>query len=633
MADTSNLSQFLTDVADAIRTKKETTEPIPAANFDSEILDITTGMMTKEDYKNACSIATEINPDGTVINMFNNSTWYEEYQSGAFEIDGTGINYYRRYEGGLCWVTNKIDGLTIGTTYTVTFTATSDNPVIANNTHVDIQDADYNVTASVNVINGQKMKMTFTATEETHYLRMITTEATFGWVRFRDFMCYAGTGDYAYTAYVDGKQIDLNYALSNILIEKNTDILPENIRRGVTIFDVEGTVETGATSMITLPKYMVYTPKDSASGFENVNDTWVENYTGNISYDVYTQSKILCLIPEATEMTINYTGTGTGWYYACLICSTLDEQFPMYNPLVPTNDAKYVHKTLFNSTNYTSATYTIPAGVHTITVRGQQKDNYYNYTTAYTNQNKFTLSDTSTVELPFRGLYIQLPDYNDFDLLDVIIINNELAIRNTDGWFILDDFRFDDNTVAETVSENLHEINSTTTLYHLQGNYFFTVDTSLDNSSSLTYYVLANDELLKLTSFYNSNAYTEFYGYITDEYNERRLFDYLGSEYSSVTGNRRVWKSENDYAYVINGNLSTHYTFIAGPMQVTTYDWNNPSTPGEVLTLEGCYLPMSVYEDCKVSDTLFEATSDFLEVIDTNGMSQYVTRIEVIIND
>ena len=43
MADTSNLSQFLTDVADAIRTKKETTEPIPAANFDTEILSIETG--------------------------------------------------------------------------------------------------------------------------------------------------------------------------------------------------------------------------------------------------------------------------------------------------------------------------------------------------------------------------------------------------------------------------------------------------------------------------------------------------------------------------------------------------------------------------------------------------------------
>lgn len=48
MADTSNLSNFLEDVADAIRIKKETTEKIPAANFDTEILGITTGMDTSD---------------------------------------------------------------------------------------------------------------------------------------------------------------------------------------------------------------------------------------------------------------------------------------------------------------------------------------------------------------------------------------------------------------------------------------------------------------------------------------------------------------------------------------------------------------------------------------------------------
>lgn len=48
MADISNLSNFLEDVANAIRTKKETTEKIPAANFDTEILGITTGMDTSD---------------------------------------------------------------------------------------------------------------------------------------------------------------------------------------------------------------------------------------------------------------------------------------------------------------------------------------------------------------------------------------------------------------------------------------------------------------------------------------------------------------------------------------------------------------------------------------------------------
>lgn len=48
MADTSNLTSFLGDIADAIRTKKETIEEIPAANFDQEILSIETGANTSD---------------------------------------------------------------------------------------------------------------------------------------------------------------------------------------------------------------------------------------------------------------------------------------------------------------------------------------------------------------------------------------------------------------------------------------------------------------------------------------------------------------------------------------------------------------------------------------------------------
>lgn len=48
MADTSNLTTFLGDVADAIREKKGTDLPIPAANFDTEILGITTGIDTSD---------------------------------------------------------------------------------------------------------------------------------------------------------------------------------------------------------------------------------------------------------------------------------------------------------------------------------------------------------------------------------------------------------------------------------------------------------------------------------------------------------------------------------------------------------------------------------------------------------
>ena len=48
MADTSNLSQFLTDVAGAIKEKTGKTDKIPAANFDQEILSIETGIDTSD---------------------------------------------------------------------------------------------------------------------------------------------------------------------------------------------------------------------------------------------------------------------------------------------------------------------------------------------------------------------------------------------------------------------------------------------------------------------------------------------------------------------------------------------------------------------------------------------------------
>ena len=57
MADISNLSNFLEDVADAIRTKKETTEKIPAANFDTEIRSIPTSGIDTSD---ATAVAKDI---------------------------------------------------------------------------------------------------------------------------------------------------------------------------------------------------------------------------------------------------------------------------------------------------------------------------------------------------------------------------------------------------------------------------------------------------------------------------------------------------------------------------------------------------------------------------------------------
>lgn len=65
MADTSNLTQFLTDVANAIKEKTGKTDKIPAANFDTEIKAIETGIDTSD----ATATANDIlNPKTAYVN-------------------------------------------------------------------------------------------------------------------------------------------------------------------------------------------------------------------------------------------------------------------------------------------------------------------------------------------------------------------------------------------------------------------------------------------------------------------------------------------------------------------------------------------------------------------------------------
>lgn len=65
MADTSNLSSYLKDVADAIRERKGTEEQIPAAEFDTEILGLKTGADTSDA---TATVDDIINPKTAYIN-------------------------------------------------------------------------------------------------------------------------------------------------------------------------------------------------------------------------------------------------------------------------------------------------------------------------------------------------------------------------------------------------------------------------------------------------------------------------------------------------------------------------------------------------------------------------------------
>ena len=65
MARVDNLENFLTDVAGAIKTKKGTTDKIPAVNFDTEIASIETGIDTSDATATADDI---INPKTAYVN-------------------------------------------------------------------------------------------------------------------------------------------------------------------------------------------------------------------------------------------------------------------------------------------------------------------------------------------------------------------------------------------------------------------------------------------------------------------------------------------------------------------------------------------------------------------------------------
>lgn len=112
MARVDNLENFLADVADAIKTKKGITDKIPAANFDTEITGIETGLDTSDATATADDILSPktayINGKKVIGNIVAN---YDTTSNITKMLDAVVLNYCDSY---------TIDDITylVGTTTT-----------------------------------------------------------------------------------------------------------------------------------------------------------------------------------------------------------------------------------------------------------------------------------------------------------------------------------------------------------------------------------------------------------------------------------------------------------------------------------------------------------------------------------
>lgn len=179
MADTSNLTNFLNDVADAIRTKKETTEQIPAANFDSEILSIETGIDTsdatatasdiispKTAYVNGKKITGNIIPEYKIDDV-------SEYKTKIIK-SLSGVDVFHAYE-----YNNYVSIITMsGTTINFIIYDNTQNTIIGSTTFSSLDTFDAGISGNLNPIVGDVMNYVYSDTEnETKYIIGVTGQS------------------------------------------------------------------------------------------------------------------------------------------------------------------------------------------------------------------------------------------------------------------------------------------------------------------------------------------------------------------------------------------------------------------------------------------------------------------------
>ena len=113
MARTNNLTNFLTDVATAIKTKTGDSTAIPASQFDTKIADINTGNLSDEEYAEANTDLDNILQGSTPTKVYPpdwSQIGYEDTPEDILEAFSHSKQIYDNWDNSITNLSNKFAG-------------------------------------------------------------------------------------------------------------------------------------------------------------------------------------------------------------------------------------------------------------------------------------------------------------------------------------------------------------------------------------------------------------------------------------------------------------------------------------------------------------------------------------------